>query len=114
MATTHLINSIQHINNGHEDQHDHEDQLSPDPLVNTLAVSTVPGKQPEPILSMHVSQSIKKRIWAGEYIDLVHLLETNLVQEVEKLYEFACTSNSTNKLSLTIAKPKAKIDSYNS
>ena len=70
------------------------------------------GKQPEPILSMHVSQSIKKCIWAWEYIDLVYLLETNLVPEDEKSYEFVCT-NSTYKLSLTTAKPKAKIESYN-
>ena len=85
-----------------------------DPLVNILAVSTVPGKQQEPILSMHISQSLKKCIWAGEYIDLAYLLETNLVPEDEKSYEFACSSNSTNKLSLTTAKPKAKVDSYNS
>ena len=53
-------------------------------------------------------------MWAGEYIDLAYLLETNPVPGDEKSYEFACTSNSTNKLSLTTAKPKAKIDSYNS
>ena len=34
--------------------------------------------------------------------------------EDQKLYEFACTSNSTSKLSLTTAKPKAKIESDNS
>ena len=34
--------------------------------------------------------------------------------EDDKSYEFACTSNFTNKLSLTTAKPKAKIESYNS
>ena len=33
--------------------------------------------------------------------------------EDEKSYEFVCTSNSSNKLSLTAAKPKAKIESYN-
>ena len=82
--------------------------------MNALTVSTVPGKQSEPILSMHVSQSIKKCIWAGEYIDLAYLLETNPVPEDEKSYEFACTPNSTNKLSLTTAKPKAKIESYHS
>ena len=81
--------------------------------MSSLAVSTVPGKQAEPILSMHMSQSIKKHIWAGEYIDLVYLLETNLVPEDEKLYEIACTSHATNKLSLTTAKPEAKIESYN-
>ena len=95
-------------------QHNEEDQPTLDPLVNASAVSTVPGKQPEPILSMHVLQSIKKQIWAGEYIDLAYLLETNLVPEDEKSHEFACTSNSTNKLSLTTAKPEAKIESYNS
>ena len=92
-------------------QHNEEDQPSLDPLVNASAVSTVPGKQPEPILSMHVLQSIKKQIWAGEYIDLAYLLETNLVPEDETLHEFACTSNSTNKLSLTTAKPEVKIES---
>ena len=55
------------------EQSGQQDQSSMDPLVNALAVSTVPGKQPEPILSMHVSQSIKKCIWAGEYIDLAYL-----------------------------------------
>ena len=65
-------------------QHDHKDQPLPDLLVNALAVSTVPGKQPEPILSMHVSQSIKMCIWTGEYIDLAYLLETNPVPEDEK------------------------------
>ena len=43
-------------NSGSQDlpdkQHDQQDQPSPDPLVNALAVSKVPGKQPEPILSM--------------------------------------------------------------
>ena len=84
------------------DDSEHQNQ---DPLVNALAVSMVPGKQTEPILSMHVYQSIKKCIWAGEYIDLVYLLETNPVPEDEKSYEFACTSHTTNKLSLTTAKP---------
>ena len=48
-----------------------------------------------------------------EYVDLAYLLETNLVPENKKSYEFACTSHSTNKLSLTTTKPKAKIESYN-
>ena len=64
-------------------QHDQEDQPSPDLLVNALAVSIVPGKQPTPILSMHVLQSIKKCILAGEYIDLMYLLKTNPVPEDE-------------------------------
>ena len=45
------------------DKHQEDEvQQSPDLLVSALAVSTVPGKQAEPILSMHVSQSIKKCI----------------------------------------------------
>ena len=44
---------------------------------------------------------------------MAYLTETNPVPKDEKSYEFACTSNSTNKLSLTTAKTKAKIDSYN-
>ena len=70
----------------HKDQ---ADQQPVDPLVNALAVSTVPGNQQELILSMHVSQSLKKHIWDGEYIDLAYLLETNLPED-EKSYEFAC------------------------
>ena len=69
---------------------------------------------PEPILSMHVSVSIKKKIWVGQYIDLTYLLETQLVPEDDKAYEFSCSNNKTNKLSLTTAKPKAKVDSYTS
>ena len=90
------------------------DQQLEELFINALAVSTVPGKQYEPILTRHVSQSIKKQVWAVEYIDLAYLLETNPVPKDEKSYEFACISNSTNKLSLITAKPKAKIDSYNS
>ena len=94
-------------------QQEEEVQQSPELLVSALAVSTVPCKQAEPTLSMHVSQSIKKCIWAREYINLVYLLETNLVPEDEKFYEFACTSHANNKLNLTTANPKAKIESYN-
>ena len=39
---------------GHQTNQPHQEPE--DPLVNALAVSTVPGKQQEPILSMHVSQ----------------------------------------------------------
>ena len=87
-----------HNDDAQGNQTDQPDQQLVDPLVNALAVSTVPGKQQEPILSMHVSQSLKKHIWAGEYIDLAYLLETNSVPEDKKSYEFACSSNSTNKL----------------
>ena len=87
-----------HNDDAQGNQTDQPDQQLVDPLVNALAVSTVPGKQQEPILSMHVSQSLKKHIWAGEYIDLAYLLETNSVPEDKKSYEFACSSNSTSKL----------------
>ena len=66
-------------------QHDQQDQPSPDPLVNTLAVSTVAGKQPEPILSMHVLQSINKNIWAGEYIDLAIFWRLTRCQKMKNL-----------------------------
>ena len=36
-----------------------------DSLVSALSFSTAPGKLLDPLLSMHVSVSIKKRIWAG-------------------------------------------------
>ena len=56
------------------------DQAS-DPLVNALAVSSVPGIKGQPYLSLHVSNSIKKHIWAGHFIDLAYLLETQPVPE---------------------------------
>ena len=83
-------------------------------LVNALDFKMVPGKMPKPILSMHVYTSIKKKIWVGQYIDLAYLLETQPVPEDDKAYEFSCSNNNTNKLSLTTAKPKAKVDSYTS
>ena len=48
--------------NGEEDE--------ADPLVSALSFSAAPGKTHEPLLSMHVSASIKKRIWVGQYVDL--------------------------------------------
>ena len=86
-----------------------------DPLVSVLSFMTGPGNKHEPLLSMHVSASIKKRIWAGQYVDLAYLLETKPVPDDDnKAYKFSCSSSNTNKLSLTTAKPKAKVDSYNS
>ena len=83
-------------------------------LVNVLDFKKAPGKKPEPILSMYISASIKKKIWAGQYIDLGYLFESQPVPDDDKAYEFSCSNNNTNKLSLTTAKPKAKVDSYTS
>ena len=57
---------------------------------------------------------LKKRILAGQYIDLAYLLKTQLVPDDDKADEFSCSNSKTNKLSLITAKPKAKVDSYNS
>ena len=93
---------------------DNTKEEQPDPLVSTLSFSMAPGKLLEPLLSMHVSASIKKRIWAGQYIDLAYLLGTQPVPDDDKAYEFSCSNSNTNKLSLTTVKPKVKVDSYNS
>ena len=89
--------------------HDSEQQ-SPNPLVNVLVVSTVSGKQTDPLLSLHVSQAIKKHVWAGS-ISILLIFWKPIWCRRTKI--FACTSHSTNKLSLTTAKPKVKIKSYN-
>ena len=84
-----------------------------DLLVNALAVSAVPGIKGQPYLSLHVANSIKKHIWAGQFIDLAYLLEAQLVSEDSKSYEFAFSNSANpNKLSLTASKPRGKIDSY--
>ena len=72
-------------------------------LLNALDFHTAPGKMPEPILSIHVSTSIKEKIWVGQYIDLAYLLETQLVPEDDKAYEFSCPNNNIDKLSSTTA-----------
>ena len=93
----------------------HQDSSDADEvLVNALDFKTATGKAPEPILSMHVSASIKNMIWMRQYIALAYLLETQLVPDYYKAYEFSCSNNNTNKLCLTTAKPKAKVDSYTS
>ena len=89
-----------------------EDAMN-DPLVNALAVLSVPGIKGQPYLSLHVANSIKKQIWAGQFINLAYLLETQPVPEDSKSYEFAC-SNSANpkRRSLTASKHRGKVDSY--
>ena len=51
---------------------------------------------------------------SGQDVNLAYLLETQLVPDDDKAYKFSCSNPNTNKLSLTMAKPKAKVDSYNS
>ena len=90
------------------------DEEEADSLASALSFTTAPSNKHEPILSMDVSALTKKRIWAGQYVDLAYLLETQLVPDDDKAYEFLCSNSNTNKLSLTTAKPKVKVDSYNS
>ena len=92
----------------------HAEEEEADPMVSALSFTTEPGNKHEPLLSMHVSSLIKKRIWAGQYVDLAYLLETRPVPDDDKVYALSCSNSNTNKLSLTTAKPKAKVDSYNS
>ena len=84
-----------------------------DPLVNALTVSAVPGIKGQLYLSLHVANSFKKCIWVGQFIDLAYLLETQLVPEDSKSYEFACPNSANpNRLSLTASKPRDKVDFY--
>ena len=80
-----------------------------EPLVNALAVSSVPVMRGQHYLSLDIANSVKKCIWASQFIALAYLLETQPVPEDSKL-----CSNSTNpdKLSLTSSKPRGKVDSY--
>ena len=90
-----------------------KDDAVNDPLINALAASAIPGIKGQPYLSLHVANSSKKHIWVGQFIDLAYLLETQPVPEDSKSYEFACSNSANpNRLSLTVFKPKGKIDSY--
>ena len=108
MATLPQDSPEQQSPTGKEDTNNLQEIDQADPLVNALSFTTSPGNPPEQLLSMHVSNSSKKHIWAGQYIDLAYRLETQLVPD-DKAYEFSCSNISSNKLSLTTAKPKAKI-----
>ena len=89
-----------------------QDDVS-DLLVNALLVSAVPGIKGQPYLSLHVTNSIRKCIWVGQFIDLAYLLETQPVPEDSKSYEFACSNSANpNRLSLTASKPRGKVDSH--
>ena len=70
-----------------------------------MAVSSVLGIKAQPYLSLHVTNSIKKQIWVGQFIDLAYLLETQPVPEDSN-------SANPNRLSLTASKPRGKVDSY--
>ena len=84
-----------------------------DLLVNAVLASAVPGIKGQPYLSLYVANLIKKHILVGQFIDLAYLLETQLVPEDSKSYEFACSNSANpNRLSLTASKPRGKVDSY--
>ena len=60
-----------------------------------------------------MADSIKKCTWAGQFIDLAYLLETQPVPEDSKLYKFAYSNSANpNRLSPTASKPRGKVDSY--
>ena len=121
--TSHLANNFQGLsttspptaafqelldNNSSEGSPAKDDAVN-NPLINAWAVSAIPGTKGQPYLSLHVANSIKKCIWVGQFIDLAYLLETQLVPEDSKSYEFACSNSANpNRLSLTASKPKAK------
>ena len=87
-----------------------KDDAVNNPLINPLAVSAVPGIKEQPYFSLHVANSIKKHIWAGQSIDLAYLLETQPLPEDSKSYEFACSNSANpNRLSLTASKPKGNM-----
>ena len=55
---------------------------------------------------------LRKRFWLDNM--LILLIYWKPVPDDNKAYVFSCSNNNTNKLSLTTAKPKAKVDSYTS
>ena len=83
-----------------------------DPLVSALSFLTAPGKVPEPYFLCMYQHQLRKE--SGQYVNLAYLLETQLLPDDDKAYKFSCSNSNTNKLSLTMAKPKAKVDCYNS
>ena len=66
------------------------------------------GKPPCYILSKHVPDNIKRRIWANKYVDFQYLIESDPTEEI--VYQFVASSN--NAVALKPAKPKSKLDGW--
>ena len=82
-------------------------------LMSVQQVREQQGKRFRPILSKHVPDNIRRRIWANKYINFQYLIEADPKEEVT--YHFV-PSTSTNSTSLPITlqpvKPKVKIDGW--
>ena len=79
-------------------------------LMSAQAVREQPGKWFKSVLSEHVPDHLKHRIWANKYINFQYLIEADPTEEVA--YQFVPNNTSDSGLTLQPVKPKAKLDGW--
>ena len=90
----------------------HSTPPQPPSVMRSLNLKQATGNL-EPLLSMHVAQAVKNKVWVCQYIDLSYLLETNPDPEDNWSFKFSRDVTNSNKLSFKTAKPHIKVDSFN-
>ena len=82
-------------------------------MTDVLQVRDQQGKRIRPILSRHVPDNIRRRIWSNKYINFQYLIEANPREEVSYQFVPNTSSNSASvPVTLEQVKPKVKIDGW--
>ena len=79
-------------------------------LMSAQATRNQPGKYFKPLLSKHIPDHLRCRIWANKYINFQYLIEADPTEEVT--YQFVPTNTNNTGLTLAPVKPKAKLDGW--
>ena len=79
-------------------------------LMSAQAVRDQPGKHFKPVLSKHVPDHLKQRIWVDKYINFQYLIESDPTEEV--VYHFVPTNTNDSGLTLQPVRPKVKLDGW--
>ena len=79
-------------------------------LMSIQATRNQPGKYFKPLLSKHIPDHLRCRIWANKYINFQYLIEADPTEEVT--YQFVLTNTNNTGLTLTPVKTKAKLDGW--
>ena len=79
-------------------------------LMSAQAIRNQPGKCFKPVLSKHVPDHLKSRIWANKYINFQYLIESDPTEELA--FQFVPTNSKDSGLTLQPVRPKAKLDGW--
>ena len=82
-------------------------------MMSVQQVRDQQGKRVRPILSKHVQDNIRRRIWSNKYVNFQYLIEADPREEVT--YQFVPNTNTSSAsipVTLEPVKPKVKIDGW--